>query len=106
HANALRALVFHRDPGVLEGKPRGADAETGGPAHHLHRLSHGVRDKRRGIEVLDLAGDLDGERGGIEGRDLANAATSVDAGVPDLVLTDAVWSNDTQTRDHNPAHGQ
>src|SRR5262249_44747023 len=105
-AYPLRILVLHRDAGILEGEPRGANAEASGPTHHLHRLPHGARDEWARVEFLDLARDLDGERRGIEGHDLANAATSVDAGVPELVLTDAVGGNDTQTRHHNPTHGQ
>src|SRR4029078_5093723 len=91
HADPFRVLVLHGDAGVLQGQAGGTDPEPGGPTHDLERLPHGVWDERRGIDILDFAPVLDGERRGVEGRYFPNAATSVDAGVPEIVLPDPVW---------------
>ena len=80
HAEAVAIDLFEIDPGIPHGafrRSHGEMGETIGPLVFL-----GIIENRFRIEILNLAGDAAIVAGGVEARDLDNAASSFEQVLP------------------------
>ena len=77
----------------------GGEAELDVAAHHLEAFAgpHG----KLGIEVDDLAAELDCQARGVEARERPDAAHTGDDGTPERLAAHADRADDTEARDHD-----
>ena len=90
-AEAGRVELGLVDLAVVEGELGGGDGQLDGAGHHAQALATVLVDVVRGVEVVDFAGDADGQAGGVERPDGCECRCGLAAGGRQKVAASSRW---------------